>query len=213
MKMKMEIEKIKNIENTKDKLDYIWDYYKIPIIGIVTTIALIIYILYLVFRHVPEDILDVTLMNSSVASEDEIKVDDDYLSFVGYDSEDYKVYIGAHITIDDSMSGSARERVAAMILAEEIDVLVWDDEAFDYVKTLEASADLKNYLSESYIEKYSQYAVYDDEVLIGFSFDDTKDITKELAMKETYVGIVETATNKNEAARFIEYLLDVNYGE
>lgn len=208
----MEIEKIKEIKSTKDKLDYIWDYYKIPIIGAITALALIIYILYLVFRYVPEDILNVTLMNSAIESEDEIKADDEYLSFAGYNPDKYQVSIGAHITIDSNMSGNAREFVAAMILAEEIDVLVWDDEASDYVKSLAANSDLSDYLPESYIEKYSQYAVYENDSLIGFRFDNGKDIVEELAMKEAYVGIIETAINKEEAIKFIEYLLDENYG-
>lgn len=196
----------------KDKLDYLWDYYKIQIISGITVIAIIIYVLYLTFRYVPEDILNVTLINSTVTSEDEVTVGDDYLAFAGYDPYDYHVTIGTYISIDDGMSGKAREFVAAKILAEEIDILFWDDEASDYVKTLGASADLEEFLSEPYIEEYKDYAVYNNDSLIGFSFDGTTDIAKDLAMKETYVGIIGTAANKDEAERFIEYLLDTNYG-
>ena len=204
-------EKFKKL-SFKDKIDYLWDYYKVPIIGAITAVVLIVYILYLVFRHVPEDVLNVTLINSAVTSESEVTLDDEYISFAGYDPYDYQVSIGAYITIDNGMTGKAREFMAAKILAEEIDILFWDNEALDYVKTLEASADLEDYMPESYIEKYKNYAIYENESLIGFSFDSKTDITKKLVMKESYVGMIGTAANKDEAVKFIEYLLDTNYG-
>lgn len=196
----------------KDKIDYLWDYYKIPIIGVITLVALIIYIFYLVFRHVPEEVLNVTLINSSLTSEDEISLDDDFLRMEGYDLEDYKISMDGHITIDNNMSGNAREFVAAMILAEEIDVLVWDEEAYEYVNSLGAITNLEDYMTVNYIEKYSEYAIYENEILIGFRFNETKNISKELKMGEIYVGIINTATRKDEGVRFIEYLLDSNYG-
>ena len=63
----------------KKKIDYLWDYYKIPIIGIISAFAIIIYILYLTFRHVPDDILNITLINSSITSENEITIGNEYL--------------------------------------------------------------------------------------------------------------------------------------
>lgn len=204
-------EKFKKL-SFKDKLDYLWDYYKVPIIGAVSAIVLVIYILYLIFRHVPEDILNVTLINSGVSSEDEIVFDDEYLLFTGLDPENYQVSLGTHITIDNGMSSRSREFVAAKILAEEIDVLVWDETAYGYVKTLGASSDLSNYLPEEYVQKYDNYAVYENGSLIGFVFDGNKEISKDLAMDKAYVGMIVNAVNQDEAVRFIEYLLDNNYG-
>ena len=102
--------------------------------------------------------------------------------------------------------------MAALILAEEIDILVWDQEAHEYVKSLDANVNLEEYLDETYIEKYINYAVYENKSLIGFSFDGSQEITKELVMKESFFGIVQTGINIEEAIIFIEYLLDENYG-
>ena len=129
--MREERRKLKDM-NGKDKLWYIWEYYKIPIISVVVAIFLIFSIGSAVYNNRFETALNCVILNSQLKSQT-VSPDD-------YFDKDFRPYINlpedTKIEVNYSMSLSFDEsamsdftyaelaKLSAMITSKELDVMI-----------------------------------------------------------------------------------------
>ena len=97
-----EREKLKNLHGLK-KVQYIWDYYKLPIVVLCIFLYIITYSLYGHFTH-KETVLYTALVNVSASESLTAQLSTDFLDFIDTDTskETMQLYTGLYLTDDET---------------------------------------------------------------------------------------------------------------
>lgn len=120
-----------------DKVDYIFTYYKLPI---VVVLVLVYFVCYTVYRQVTkkEVFLYSALMNISVGEDLESQLNEGFISASGADPKKAEVYLYKGIYLSDKPSAEDHEyayasklKLLASITAEQLDVVLMNQEAYD----------------------------------------------------------------------------------
>ena len=78
-----EKQKIKEMDSTRKKIGYIWDYYKFWIIGAVVLVGLVVYFTVVFATREDKPILDVVLVNNYDDISEDSKLAQGFVSYVG----------------------------------------------------------------------------------------------------------------------------------
>lgn len=134
--MQQEQTPLHNLHGTK-KIQYIWDYYKLPLVILGIILYVIIYILY---RHLTykDTILYAALVNVNAGETLTNQLAEGFLEVSGIDTSRNKlhVYTGLYLTDDENntyheYTYASRMKILASIDGELFDVVLMDQEAFD----------------------------------------------------------------------------------
>lgn len=101
-----------------EKAGYIWDYYKIPLIGITAVIALAVYFLFLFLRPSPEPVLSVEVLNSQTGIGEGTEFCTGFRSFAGIDSGSGTIQIMNQLFFDLSKESDYASTYYMKLLAE-----------------------------------------------------------------------------------------------
>ena len=166
VRVKKEIEKIKNQKGLKGKLSYIWDYYKVPILAIVIGIIAIVSIVRAIISNNYNTSLYVSYVNCiSVDLRDDTRILDNSLTeWLGID--------GKKEQVDFSYTFSLKE------VAMDQEAYVSANKLYTYAST----GSLDGYLSE---REYIDYFCTDKDIF----FCDLRDIfsDEELEQLDDYI--------------------------
>lgn len=158
-KYKAEAEKLKG-KSLKDKLWYIWEYYKFPIIGVVGGAAIIISIGSAIYSNRFDTAISCVIINSRFSND--APPSDDYFD------PGFREYLGLDpdtvISVDSSMSVrfddkatqfdyAALAKITALTASGDMDVMISNPECIDHYGSMGAFADLSALLPE---DLYSQ---------------------------------------------------------
>lgn len=171
--IKRENVKIKDMP-FKKKAEYIWEYYKIPIIGLLAAVIFIVTFVRDYRINKRPYYLDAIVINSDLAYSATNYLQDDYVKYAGVDTDTYNIAFDTSILIDedkfDQMTMANSQKVMALFAAGELDVVMGPDSLMDRYGRMGSfmnldpviSADLKKRLSDAGYEIY--YAtVYEDD--------------------------------------------------
>lgn len=121
----------------KKKLQYIWDYYKLPLALICILLYVIIYVSYRHFTY-KEPVLYTALVNVNAGETLTAQLDQGFLDAAGINASQNRLYLysGLFLTDDESSSYheytyASRMKILAAIDGEQLDVVLMDKEAFD----------------------------------------------------------------------------------
>ncbi len=218
--MQEERDKLKNM-SVKDRLWYIWEYYKIPIIIAVVAVIFISSIGSAIYNNRFETALSCVIFNSRPASEAD-SVDD-------YFNQGFRQYIDlnedAKIEVDYSMSPTFDEssmneftyaqlaKITAMISSKSLDVMIGKPETIDHFGEMGGFVDLKEILPADIYDKVEDhlYFVTNQEIgentacglLIGST--DFCDKTG-LIIDEPILTIMSNSTHTDTAVELIRYV-------
>ena len=78
-----EKQKIKEMDSTRKKIGYIWDYYKLWIIGAVVLVGLVVYFTVVFATREDKPILDVVLVNNYDDVSEDCRLTQGFVSYVG----------------------------------------------------------------------------------------------------------------------------------
>lgn len=148
-----EREKLKNLHGLK-KVQYIWDYYKLPIVVLCIFLYIITYSLYGHFTH-KETVLYTALVNVSASESLTAQLSTDFLDFIDTDTskETMQLYTGLYLTDDETnpyheYTYASRMKILASIDGEQLDVVLMNKEAFDAFSQNGYLCDLMELLSD-----------------------------------------------------------------
>lgn len=123
--------------NNARRAQYIWDYYKLPIL----IVCIVLYMIgYSVYRHVThrDTVLYTALINVSVGSDLESQITDGFLADQEIDTAKnmFTLYSGWYLTDDElneyhEYTYATQMKVLAAIDNEQLDVVIMNREAFD----------------------------------------------------------------------------------
>ncbi len=168
----------------KEKIDYIWQYYKWHIlIPLIIIIGLSSYIYTLVTK--PDILLDGILLNTynTEASDMTDKLTEEFFKVQNIDGKKYDISLNSTLSYNaDTLAGATdyetSQILTAWLAAGDIDFISGDLSTMTTLAYKDYFADLRDILSEEQIKTFEPYFLYIDEaVLFAPTSDEVYDLT------------------------------------
>ncbi|MDK2968302.1 hypothetical protein, partial [Lacrimispora sp.] len=147
--------------NLKDRLWYIWEYYKLPIIGTVVAVTLIISIFSAVRSNSFETALSCVILNSHTTSQEDLAgeyFDQGFRQYLGL-TDDTKIDVDHSMTVSFDNSDMTEftyaelAKLSALITSKELDVMIGRKDSIDHFGEMGGFLDLKQALPPDVYEK------------------------------------------------------------
>ena len=229
---------MKSFMKFRKKIQYIWDYYKFPLVVLCIFLYVIGYFLYGHFTR-KDTVLYTALVNVSASESLTRQLSTNFIPYIKEDSskKELQLYTGLYLTDDENNPNheytyASRMKILAAIDSEQLDVVLMNKEAFDAFSQNGYLCDLDKLLtaSDSHLyEVLKPYLVANTTILEDNSVDlqldssipyqaVTEEYTMGLDMSQAglihqagfedvvYLGIIENATHKDTAVKYIQYL-------
>lgn len=210
-----EREKLKNM-NSKDKLWYIWEYYKWLIIGAVIAVFMLYSIGRVAYMNTFTTAMHLAVINSRGSEETGITaVTDDFHDWMELGKKDRIISESLFISYgDDSTEYSLANmaKISALASAKELDVMIGDTETIDHYASVGAFQNLETSLSPeilALVEDRIYYAENDAGVPYAFAIDLTgTEFTAacQLTQEPPLLGILTNSERSDVARNLIEYI-------
>lgn len=212
---KTEREKLKDM-STKDKLSYLWEYYRISAFIIVAAVVLLIYVIYKIITPDVKPQFNAAIINGSIFTTSLEHYADDFAEHLQLDPKRESVVLNNNFFTDyGGLASSSAEALVAYIAGGEIDVIIAPETNF------------KQYAYYGYFKKLSEalptdvYSSLTDYFFISDQEDDTEknpygiyldnsDLFKDAIYKsDSYVlGIMANGPHTDNTVEFIKYLFE-----
>lgn len=206
----------------QEKIEHIWEYYKPAVFGIVGGVALIIYIIYKIVNPDPDEILNVTMVNSySYLQEEETKgyaIFEEYLIDNGYNMEEETINVNSSLYLsEDGVSETDMATSQALVVwnaAGEIDILAGTENIMSMFGTDGGLLEMAEVLTPEQMEKYADrlYTVEDEETgekyVCALKFPEGNLLTEAgYYTEDVWVAIPVTSKRQELAKKVFTYLL------
>ncbi len=141
------------------KIEYIFDYYKFPIIGVIISAILIVSVVNTWLNNKPlafyAMFLNGTGSGAMTASED---MEREFADFAGIDDGAHNVVIDTTASfnpnVNSQFSMAENAKIAALFASHDLDAMVIDPGVFTYYALSKAFADLRTVLPEEEFREY-----------------------------------------------------------
>lgn len=204
----------------KEKVEYIWEYYKLHIFaGIFVLIVIGSFLNIWVFNPPPKSAVSVNFVGSSVFADNTEPLEKELNPIiVTEEMGNKKVFINTYIfgMKDPQMQMATQTKFIANISARELDVLILDKEQFDSLVLQGSMLPLDQVFSEDELGKLT------DRLLKGKSEEDTNeqiygiDITDNEKIKtvmvgdsDIVIGVVSNTLKIEESKKVIKWFLEM----
>ncbi len=199
----------------KQKLQYIWDYYKLPIAIICIAAYIVIYIIYGHYTH--KDItLYTALVNVTAGENLTDRLSNDFLQSQNIDTtkNTLNLYSNLYLTSDKDniyheYTYASRIKILATIDSEQLDIAIMNKEAFDTFSQNGYLCNLDRLLAKEepkFYEKLKPFLVKNISILednaIDLVFDDS--LTYSAKTEEYHMGLNLSASPAIQEAGFEE---------
>lgn len=213
-----EKEKLKAM-SFQDKLWYIWEYYKFHIIGLVILIGVGSSIISTVYKNSFETALYCVVINNRTSEtgndEELIKHLEEYMGLtekqqVSWDSSMFVSYGEAA----SEFSYATMAKISALVAAQDLDVMISDEENFLHYASMNAFMNLEQLLPADLYEKIKDRAYYaKDEsgqsFIYGINLEGTT-FAKEanLALDPPILGILSNSNRTDNSLLLLRYIFE-----
>ena len=164
--------------NTKQKLAYFWDYYKIHTL---VTIGIIAIAASLIRQYVTsKDYGFYAVLINAVTTDANFELtevwNEEFQEYAQIDPNEYEVYIDTSVSMRESVDPqfliANQQRLLAMLQTGSISAIITDTETFETYSQFEYFFDLESVFSKETLDKYGLYLYYTDAA----TFDQANDI-------------------------------------
>lgn len=196
---KFEAEKMQEM-TLKEKIEYLWMYYKVYLLIPVVIVALIV-----VGMQMYHGITEKVLLNLAILGGDNIDrsgLEKEVTELLGTGDKKETVKINANLSgsSDDYNSNIA---LSTLIGAEAVDVIICPEEIYESYAEQNGFVNLEKILSE---EALAGGKVQGDAVVLEKSSYMTDEVG--VSYEPVYICIMNNAQNEKQAVKFIEMLLE-----
>lgn len=160
-----EREKLKNM-SLKDKLWYIWEYYKVHIIGVVVVLAVVISVSTTMYNNRFDTALYCVVVNNRTSEPgNETQVLEELREYLGLSDIREIVYDSSMFVSygDNSMSElsyATMAKISALVASRDLDVMISDSENIDHYSLLGGVSDLEQVLPPDLYEQLKDRMYY-----------------------------------------------------
>ncbi len=215
-----EKKKIKEMDSTRKKIGYIWDYYKFWIIGAVVIVGLIVYFTVVFVTREDKPALEVVLVNNY----DDVSEDSDlaqgFVSYVGEENLPGKVTFDNNaffnLANDSDFKNSYYMKVVAYLEADTAQVIMCQYDNLMGIAKGGRLADLSDERVGDICEKYKDRIVYyEDEdgnkVPVGIDVSEGYKAAglTEYTDEKAYIGLSAYAADYEYAEKFVDYMVEL----
>ena len=204
---------MKSFMKFRKKIQYIWDYYKFPLVVLCIFLYVIGYFLYGHFTR-KDTILYTALVNVSASESLTRQLSTNFIPYIKEDSskKELQLYTGLYLTDDENNPNheytyASRMKILASIDGEQLDVVLMNKESFDAFSQNGYLYNLEELLSNEYpalYEKWKPYLVTDTIILEDNSTDVQLDssISYQAVTEEAPTGLAISQTGLLHDAGF-----------
>lgn len=205
----------------KQKVDYLWTYYKWILAVAAGVILLICIVVSSIMNKSVTTLYSGTVINMELSEEGEAYLTDDLFSHLGGVDKKEKVnltnsyYNDLSNTQDPEADAAAAMQVTSMVAAKELDYIIMDELSFNYYVKASIFSSLKDMLSQELMEQYSESVVYYTDEEEGTTFPVAIDITGTsfaqdclTGSKPVYIAFCGNTGRTDRNSEFFTYLLD-----
>jgi hypothetical protein len=220
--MKEERTKLKDM-SWKDKIWYIWEYYKFPIIGVVLAVFLVGSIGTAVYNNRFDTAISFVVINSQYPSEEvaaDEYFDQGFRQFIGLDENtridvDYSMSLSFDTETMTEYTYAQLAKITAIIASKELDVMISTPDTIDHYGSMGGFMDLRDILPDDLYEQvedrlYTVTAEETGEQTVCGILLDAEDFSEktDLTLKTPIFTIVSNTTRPDTAVALIRYILE-----
>lgn len=213
---RIEREKLSNM-SLKDKIWYIWEYYKVPIIAVIIIVSVAISVGTTIYNNRFDTALYCVVVNNRTSQEvDETKVLEEIKEYLGlsdireivYDSSMYVSY-GNSVS---ELSYATMAKISALVASRDLDIMIADTENIDHYAELGGMSNLEEVLPQDLYETVKDrlyYAKDENGVKIpcAVSLEDTKfaeDLN--LSMDPPLISLFSNSEHTDHCISLLHYI-------
>ena len=217
-----EREKIRNIDTFRAKAEYVWQYYYLWIIGIVSAVLVIGTVIYHYNTSLKENWFFITFTNTYEDVGNGSDLWDGYVEYAGYDTTVKNVEFN-NISYFDCATGNSSgneyyEVFVAHVEAKTLDAVTMEKESLEALGATGRLMDLNDERCASIMEKYGDRLVYCepydeeyklDRVPVGIDISDSILMTEYNIYPDSCVlGIGAYAQHIDAVEQFLDYIFE-----
>ena len=206
----------------KEKIQYIWMYFKIPIIIALFVIGFGTFLIVRIATNIPDNWLTVTFANTTARAGTGSEIWKDFTEYAGYDLKQKKVEFNAE-SYFDYLQNQARGNAyynAFVSLADagEIDAITMSKDSLAALGQSGRLFDLNDEacasLKEKYADRFIYYTPVDDEehtapIPVGIDVSDSLLVTKyQVYSGDCALGVGAHSENIKEVEDFLRFILE-----
>ena len=215
-KLREEWEKLKQL-SFKKKIEYIWNYYKIFIIGTVGIVFAISAIVQIIGDIQTVTELSVAYANSYAVQEVSEALAQDFKEYGEFDGKKQEVVFDTsyffRLEAPDEMTMSAQTKIMAVIASKSMDVMVMPEEVYQYYLPSGAFARLEEVLAADLLEQTEAFWCMDkqegdsDAKVYGLKLENNEKLKLFYGEEPVFIAVIGNSEHQDNAAKFIQYLL------
>ena len=210
-------EQLAKLPDNKSRFLFIWDYYKIPIIAVLSVLAIFLIIAISNIGRKDASMYVVLLNNDSSLVDCDESIFDEVLKDSTVDLKGKSVDVNDKLTVgyegNEAADIETMQILTALFTISDLDLYVADKQYFDYFLEDGGYADLSLLIDEKILEKYSDDLYYwensnGQRILCGIILHDGSMIHKAgYYHDDVIMGVVSNANNMDVAIEFIRLML------
>lgn len=214
-----ETEKIREL-STKEKAEYIWQYYKLWIIGIIAAVSFLVFCIVHRLTVPVDNWFYVTFANTYAEVTEGSELWEGYVDYAGFDTSEKNVFFNNNCYFDPFSTGYNEyfTYFVAYVEAGTLDVVTMESEDLAelgrYGRLLDLSSEKADGLAEKYADRLI-YAIPDNEedgtepIPVGIDLSDTCLMTKyHLYENSCAVGLSVNAPHMDAIELFLDYIIE-----
>lgn len=200
------------------KLNFIWDYYKWWILGFIIFVTIAVYTIPGVIENHKEPVLYTAFLNTQITNQDTTDIMDDFVKEAKIPMDGKRIVLDTSLIINrdraDEFSMQCNQKLLALFSANTLDVLLCDDENFQFYAANGCFQSLEAILPKETFEKYKPYMLTCDTdksektIYYGISVKTSKVLSDEHAyIVDPIFTICTNAKQPENAIKFLEFLM------
>lgn len=206
--IKKDREKMKG-KSFRQKLEYFFMYYKIPVIIIAAVVVIAISVLHTRSQY-REYAFHALFVNAGNTINDE-KFSQKFGKILDIDTDNYTVAIDSSLYIDGNsqVSIGSTEKLAGEVSSQILDACIMPETLFLTYAKEGCYGDLRDFLTDEQLEQYAELLVYQDDIPVGIkagSFTRIGEANLYTSGDSPVFGIVHNAPHPAECSAFLDYL-------
>lgn len=207
-------EKLKDMP-FRDKLTFLWEYYRFHALISIAGISLIVYIIYMIFTPDIETKFYAAFINNTIDSEVLETYRTDFYEYLQLDPKTEEIQFNSsfYLNADGEYSMNMQQVLTTYVAAQEIDVIIAPESEFasyayyGYMDKLsdQLPTDIYSSLTDNFYISDSEEDTHKN--VYGIYLSDTKLFRDYAVSNEPYIlGIIVNGKNKENAVEFLRVL-------
>ena len=200
-----------------EKISYFMEYYLKSTLAIIVVLILVCSFIYTMITA-PEDTAFAAFFYNDTGDSSSTALIDEYITYTGIDTKKHEVYLDATMDYNadnsDYMAFTGLQKAMAVISTKELDIIVSDQEAFDYFCASDCFHDVTTILSAELLERYKDQLYYytfeetGKTYPVGIYVTDSPKLNEHAYYidKEPILGFISNSDSVENALTFLEFI-------